>query len=271
MDFSSFTTAVSACIRFKPDREAVEEELTAHLEDRRDAYLARGMTRQEAEDLAMRSMGDPKEIGRALDKAHSPWLGWFQVWFGRVVLAVLAFTAVIAIQFVTGAVSDLLTPDSVAQYQNYPWSHLSTENIITDYRADTVWEYDGYTFTVQRVAVACSAYTDSLTMYYRIKTTNRNPWLRGPDFEDWLWAEDDLGNYYCTWGEIEVENGRPLSQNGYRHNVGNVSQTNVFSSYYDLWVQGIDPEVSEITLCFDRYGDTAILLTVPLKGGSGSG
>lgn len=79
MTFEEYCRAVSAHIRFKPDRGAVEAELLAHLEDRREALAARGVPEEEAEARAVAAMGDPAETGKALDKCHSPWLGWAYV------------------------------------------------------------------------------------------------------------------------------------------------------------------------------------------------
>ncbi len=44
---------------------------------------------------------------------------------------------------------------------------------------------------------------------------------------------------------------------------GNPSASYPFASYYDLWVSGIDPSATEITLRFDRWGENVLWLTVP--------
>lgn len=69
-------TAVSG-IRFKPDRKAVEEELRGHLEDK-TADLERifYLSHEEAEEMALKQMGDAEEIGREMANIHRPWLGW---------------------------------------------------------------------------------------------------------------------------------------------------------------------------------------------------
>ena len=41
-----------------------------------------------------------------------------------------------------------------------------------------------------------------------------------------------------------------------------------FVSYYDMQFTGIDPEAASVTLRYDRYGETVIYLTLPLKGGT---
>jgi len=50
----------------------IEEELQGHIEEQKRDFMAHGMTDQEAEDAAVREMGDPVEVGRQLDKIHRP-------------------------------------------------------------------------------------------------------------------------------------------------------------------------------------------------------
>ena len=63
-------------IRFRPDRLAVEAELREHLEDK-TAEMARifHIEGEEAEQEALKRMGDPEGIGKKLAQIHKPWLG----------------------------------------------------------------------------------------------------------------------------------------------------------------------------------------------------
>ena len=65
-------------IRFGPDRAAVREELSAHLEDKALDFqrIFPDMTQEEAQERAVSDMGDPMEVGKELAKVHKPWLGW---------------------------------------------------------------------------------------------------------------------------------------------------------------------------------------------------
>lgn len=63
-------------IRWKRARPAVTRELRQHLEDQRDACLASGMGQAEAEEEAVRQMGDPVSVGRELDRLHRPQPQW---------------------------------------------------------------------------------------------------------------------------------------------------------------------------------------------------
>ena len=54
----------------------VIKELKDHIEEQRDDYIAEGMTIQEAEEEAVRQMGDPIEVGVSLDRIHRPKMEW---------------------------------------------------------------------------------------------------------------------------------------------------------------------------------------------------
>ena len=62
---SQFCDHVCMYVRFRPDHEAITAELTAHLEDHKDAILEihPDMTLWEAERRAVEAMGNPEELG----------------------------------------------------------------------------------------------------------------------------------------------------------------------------------------------------------------
>ncbi len=65
-----------AQMRFPPDRHAAQKELLDHMEDARDALLARGLPEAQAEQQVLAAMGDAKTTGKLLNQAHRPLLGW---------------------------------------------------------------------------------------------------------------------------------------------------------------------------------------------------
>ena len=103
MTIPDYCAAVCRFVRFSPDHDAITAELTAHLEDHRDALLElrSGLTQEEAEEAAVEAMGDPEELGRALNESHSPLLGWFQIWFQ----AVVWFLSAIIVIFCEGSLT----------------------------------------------------------------------------------------------------------------------------------------------------------------------
>lgn len=63
-------------VRFWPDHPAIRRELADHMEDRYQALKAAGLSTDEAYGRSIDAMGDPAEVGRLLDAAHRPLLGW---------------------------------------------------------------------------------------------------------------------------------------------------------------------------------------------------
>jgi len=66
----SWLSEVSSHIKWRSAREPVLTELRQHLEDQREAFEREGV--ENAEELAVREMGDPCEVGGALNMVHKP-------------------------------------------------------------------------------------------------------------------------------------------------------------------------------------------------------
>ena len=80
---------VVSYVRFQPDHAAIRKELLAHLEDNCADFQRIGYEPEEARQKALEAMGSAEEVGKAMDKAHKPWLGW--LWKGsRVTLIAVA-------------------------------------------------------------------------------------------------------------------------------------------------------------------------------------
>jgi len=71
-----WTEQVGSFILHPADRAAVLRELDGHIEDRMEAYIEAGLSREEAEAKAQAAMGDPTAVGKQLAALHKPWLGW---------------------------------------------------------------------------------------------------------------------------------------------------------------------------------------------------
>lgn len=63
-------------IRWKRARHIVVEEIRAHLEDQKEAYLKDGSSEEEATSRAIAEMGDPVTVGEQLDRVHRPRPDW---------------------------------------------------------------------------------------------------------------------------------------------------------------------------------------------------
>lgn len=76
MDRRSYLEIISGQIRCKMALPLVMEELEAHIEDQKQDFMAEGMTEREAEEAAVREMGDPVEVGVEMDRIHRPRMNW---------------------------------------------------------------------------------------------------------------------------------------------------------------------------------------------------
>ena len=88
MDRETFCNTVLSRVRYATDRErtAIRRELEGHLEDHAADLVRLGWPESEAEERALAAMGDPAEIGRALNREYP--LGWLVL--SRAVLPVIA-------------------------------------------------------------------------------------------------------------------------------------------------------------------------------------
>ncbi len=88
-------TEATELIRFKPDKQAVWEELSDHIQCRKEALLHDfpELTPEEAEARAVAAMGDPEPLARDLARLHRPWMGY--LWRVSQALAVLAAAVLI--------------------------------------------------------------------------------------------------------------------------------------------------------------------------------
>lgn len=87
-----FCDKVLECLSRATDKEkeTIRKELEAHMEDHRDALIASGMDPMVALNKAEEAMGDPEEVGKALNAQFST----FWLWVKRVtqgIIAVLLF------------------------------------------------------------------------------------------------------------------------------------------------------------------------------------
>lgn len=68
---------VAEQIRWKRACPAVVQELEQHLIDQQEAYLDQGYGEEEAARMAVEQMGDARQVGQALNRAHRPQTPWF--------------------------------------------------------------------------------------------------------------------------------------------------------------------------------------------------
>lgn len=107
MNRTEYLDSLTEQIRNKHAKELVLAEITAHIEDQREAYLLEGMEEEKAEEMAVKEMGNPVDTGIQLDRIHRPKT---DVWMlGAMVILTLAgiiMQSIIVAQYNNSVVSN---------------------------------------------------------------------------------------------------------------------------------------------------------------------
>lgn len=261
--FPDFCALVCLHIRFSPDREAVAAELTAHLEDHRDALLARdpNLTMPEAERAAIDAMGDPEELGLALSRVHSPLLGRIQRALGGVLVFLLIYSLLAWLWAGFWVGWDTLAHRFVPRPSQYDEVYSRGSAIILqDWAPEASVRAGDYTLSVPRAMFYKSGPELSTVFTCTLTLTCYNPWRAAPNsnWGQWLVAEDDRGNlYFGRYG-----NSVTPKYDFYLNRAGET----LFTGYYEFYFTGIPEGVERLTLTYDRLG-TSFRLPIDLTGG----
>ena len=210
--------AATRGIRFGPDRTAVRQELTDHLEDK-IANLKRvfpDMDDREAEQRALAQMGDAEEIGKELSRIHKPWLGY--LW--RASQAILLLVVVL---FAAGLMKHMESNwfnqvkeawrDSKefhrieeALYENQPSAVVEeTEFSRWDWPGGKLLALYPHLDQEQRLGEASVTLSRAAlwqvegmgqVLYTQVSIAYDKPWEKSKLLTMYLQAEDSLGNHY---------------------------------------------------------------------------
>lgn len=108
----------------KAEREDIRAELEAHLTDHRDARIEEGMDYREAVLAATQAMGDPREIGQAMNEQLSPF--WLRLeksfWFFLVTAFLVLHISLTPVVHLTQAVAVRVAPGLVFDLQLDQWN-----------------------------------------------------------------------------------------------------------------------------------------------------
>lgn len=249
MGKKEFIERVLAQVRFRWDHTKIRDEFNDHFADRMDEYLAEGMTSEEAESRIAEAMGDPEEIGRALNQEHKPWLGWL-------LLITNPLAVILCILFLfSGGVRDLsqsitlfLDPDRVLEQE--------MERIITDAGAEPLWEahvdhavtLDNETFTfTDLLYFENGPYPNSEhQLYIFFKAENEDLMVGGHPFGIAL-VTDETGAFRAQGGGRKGIIGRG-------------------KSVYMMNIDGFPADAEYVNFRYDRYG-RSFAFRVDLKEG----
>lgn len=282
--FARYCAAVCDQVRFRPDRAAIQSELWDHLEDHAAALEGEGLSREEARARAVEAMGDPVEVGRALDALHPPVSGWLLRVFGWLSSLALAALCLMLFYFLTFGARELfddflfrmgtLTERQVAAHwfdelEDGPL--VAAGATLTAFCPDTTAQTEDYDFSIPCAARFVAEGRDP-TLYVLLKVTHPSPWLRAPELNSWISAYDDLGNQYPSSGSTlsesqQTQSPLPTEYPVFTSQLSHDAYLSAFVTYYQVLINSLDPDATRITLTFDRFGQREFILPISLKGG----
>ena len=103
-----YLQAVLEQIRCKKVHPYIREELMGHIQDQIEDNRKSGMSEKEAEEAAVRDMGDPVEIGVEFDRIHRPQIAWKML----IVIGVISVLGILVHFFITRQIADSNLLDS---------------------------------------------------------------------------------------------------------------------------------------------------------------
>ncbi len=286
LDFDRWCKEATRKIKYCPDRQAVYSELHQHLQDRYQDFIDQNMEHEEAVQKALQAMGDAKELAPMLAAIHRPFWGYMYslckwVLFLSVIMMLYNLMPWLrGLSFIDNTKRHTTYGDKYNVYTDteYEDDYSRWERILYQ-EPDTQKSSDGYTFSIERVALwqetlknpydAQYGVWNEHRLWMELKVTNLRPWtsLTGEYFIEndalnWFWAEDSLGNYYYSSNEFSYSYlpylGMSRCQNG------------LFTQSYIIFTQNyVSKDAEWIDLHYDRSGRD-ITLRIDLTGGDGN-
>ena len=210
-----FIEAVCAKVRFTPARERIADELRGHLEDRAAMLEEHGVPPEDAAQRAAASMGDPAEIGAALDQEHSPFWGWAAMVSGILCAVILVFAVLaagISIIFRQNVLLQTLSQQETLFYTERSWTMPWTGERQEEIPLGELHETEDSWIWVDRAQVSAGGDLLTVTLHYR--TWHTNPLMPGAN-DIWCWRVRDgdavLAERDSRWEAFEqaAANGAP--------------------------------------------------------------
>ncbi len=144
MTKENFLDAVLREVRFGWDRDEIRAELAEHLYEE-SAYLAErdGLTEAEAEAEAVRRMGDAKLLGKELNRAHNPWIGW--LWIVTSVLLILSlFVYALGARDLYGELKDQYRKGTERVQAHFEQTCAEDGSLLFHLRCEETIEFEGF-------------------------------------------------------------------------------------------------------------------------------
>lgn len=242
----------TSLIRFAPDRNAVKEELLAHMEDSICAKVEAGNDLAAAEEMTLKEMGEPSIVAKEMARIHHPF--WGYLWRITNILKIIALIYVITSTTILGLRHFNNRYDPNLYYSKSPKGC----RLLADFTPKEYVKTNGYKVSIARIQIWETEENTRFAMY-TLKVTNINPWLHRPLFGNYMYTVDNLNNRYDF----------RYSQYGHlpgKETCGNIAYAGMFKTYYEMWITDIDNNATELKLCFNLYGND-FSISIPVMGG----
>lgn len=256
--FSIWCQTATEKIKYSPDRQAVANELLAHLEDHRDTLVEQGMDEEAAIRETLSAMGSAEEIAPQLGNIHRPFWGYASSLTG----AIAAIVLLCALIFTGISTANRTITREEPEY--FTKSDLRYSTRIHYDRPFEVITGEGYLLLINKVAVWEPKYLvegDTLSGYIQVKVF-RLPHLDPFEAMSFFYATDGLGTHYQAsasyWGIDEP-----------RIDYANVAYLPL-SQTFNLEISKIPTDGADwLELHYDRDGRD-IAIRINLSGGDGT-
>ena len=139
MNKEEYLKVVRKEIKYIFDRDAIEKELNEHIQDSILDLMSEGYSYEDAKIQAVSQMGDPKELGKQLNKEHHPLIGYLYS-FTQVIIYLMIVPLLISSLSVLHNISGIMFEHKTDDYFNI---------IELDYKV----EMAGHTFILDNVCI----------------------------------------------------------------------------------------------------------------------
>lgn len=256
----NFLNAVLKEVKFGWDHDEIKAELEGHILDECDYLSTKGFTGEQAEQEALKRLGNPQEIGRMLNQAHSPWIG--HLWLFTNILVFLVFCCYIINVWAANKINDDNLPFGWAPAENAGVIEMHQDDQVFHVQCDEVLKLDGY--QIQFTDVQC------------IRNTSRDIYTRDSEYCIYIYYNHtgDLGKdalMFLTPSFFRDDQGRTLAWNapwleegqddwvpnilyGHGGTFGTTYNTNEMGRFR---VYGFVPGTKYIDVHFDFFGQQA--------------
>lgn len=187
-NFTDWCGEVLDQVRFRPDHPDIRRELEDHYTDHVRDLERIGFNSSLARERALAAMGDPMEVGRGLDRAHKPWLGWLCEISGWLAMALIAVLLVVTAM--NGGWPDVGNwLDPMPDYQDPPEDAVFLE-------CPEPFRTGSYTIEVEKAWYSWEEDMDRGWVHVRLQSSTPKFWLDPPVMGEHLEAETSDGVVY---------------------------------------------------------------------------